>query len=194
MPFLSFDFSRINKLHITDSEYQEIENARNFLLCLWEIEDAFSLFGESYLDFEKEVFSQALIQDSKYDGEFTLHGARAKINLKFTSLLNHGKAYFSLTCRHAKYQEGISSSVEKIFSKEYSENLNYRLAYELRNISQHSMLPIHSLSFRSSWKTEGGKFFDEKPRRRSASISPKIDLSKIAEFFGKKEDMKPKIL
>jgi hypothetical protein len=101
------------------------------------------------------------------------------VNRRLTNLLSSGRLYVDqvkheagvLDCR----QPELAKALTEKCSVEYDSKLGYRVMEALRNYTQHRDLPVHQLSFATTWEPEGA--FKDLVYR----VVPSFNVTKLAE-------------
>lgn len=155
MPKLKYytnnDFKIID---LEPSELEELQLARSKLYAILKLEELYDQIIESFLEFKTQLYSNSLslINDFRRDYNAN-HEIRSKLNRQLFNVLNLSKLYLD---KH--YHEGkgnffvkdltnnlpLHQEIVSLRKDIYDTNLNYRLGCELRNLTQHSSLPIRT--------------------------------------------------
>ncbi|GAA0833473.1 hypothetical protein GCM10009112_21980 [Marinomonas arenicola] len=165
-----------HKFELTHDEVLGVKNARDGLVRILDLECIYDQIVECLIEFKTSLYkfnlksahgSSSLAFDYKH-----MHEMRSELNRRAFNLLNFGKLYLDKHFRANKKNDESSTSidhrtsflarvcgnkdyldiVESSYLKEYEDNNEYALACILRNLSQHTALPINTISRESSRK------------------------------------------
>ena len=149
----SRNFSEI-EIKISDSEYYELQKARNILDNALAIEEKYEIVVSNYLDFEREILnvtSSYMIRS--YIDYSDLFEVRLILNVKLVNLLTAVKLYRDQLNQNVAEcltdNPNVKDYIEELFSKEYDENQYYRFMEALRNYVQHRGIPVHLINTNS---------------------------------------------
>lgn len=149
------------RILISESEYRPAVNAMQGLVCLLEIELVYDMLVANFEEFEAFNLESALAT-KLYSDSASWHWLVAKLrtsNRKLNNALSACRLYIDQTSHYLCLEcwqddESAFRLFEKAYKSEYDGNVSYRLMEALRNLLQHRLLPIKSLS--SGGKIEGG--------------------------------------
>ncbi len=140
------------KIDLTKKEFDEYLFARDFIRMATDIEEAFDIFIDNYLDFENTLLqstNQYLVR--MIDTHETFHAERRLFNRKIENLLTTSRAYLYQAERHIMNQYGQDSpqllNYKDKLRLEYDTHLGYRVIEALRNHVQHYGFPIHNVVY-----------------------------------------------
>ena len=143
------------QLEISENEFNELENAKEFLHFVVSHEESYDILISNYIEFEQEIL-QLTIQNMMYSDPSidNFYELRMRLNKRLINLLTSVKLYQDLGkhqipknfIERGKYQEEI----KKLFSSEYDNKKHYKFMEELRKYTQHSGLAIHLTRFNMS--------------------------------------------
>ena len=141
-------------LNLRKADFDKYLRARNIILMAINIEEAFDVLIDNYLEFETTLLqstNQYLIRF--VDTHETFQSERRLLNRKLINLLTTSKAYLDQTDHQLSNNFGKSSTQYTSFSKkrksEYNSRLGYRVMESVRNHVQHYGWPIHSVEYHS---------------------------------------------
>ncbi len=177
-------------LDLTASEYTDILEAMRRIDLAKDVEEKLDLLLENYLEYEGELLSIGLrnslfirLDDHRMSSE------RLLINRRTLNLLTAAKTYIDQV-KHAVSRyfgpgQPRKAEVDALFSAEYDQHLEYRVAEELRNHAQHRSLPVHALSWTSQWED-----MDSREKRLRFWIVPSFSVDELTDEGG----FKPSVL
>jgi len=184
-----FDSDGSHSIPITEEEFARAQECKEKLLKALEIEEKFNIVLENYLEYEKELLDITLQKAISFDMSDTrdiIH----RIDRRLINLLSTCRLYLDQVPQDVGSMLGQDSVVRNSFrnqrSKEYDSRLGYRVMEALRNHVQHRGLPVHLISYKSSWvepKTEK----DSRHRRQRTVI--KINVDRLREDGGFKKSV-----
>ena len=179
----------VPEIEISESEYFDLQRARNILSNALEIEEKYEIVISNYLDFEQEILNattQYMIrQHLDYSDFFEV---RLGFNVKLVNLLTAVRLYVDqlnqnvTECLEDKLN--TKNAVKKLFSKEYDENQSYRFMEALRNYVQHRGIPVHWTQQSSRWTSLDDDGF----------LEYSIELASQRTFLEKDRKMKKAVL
>lgn len=181
---LESTFNPKEKITINHQSFEEIRKSRLIALDALAIEEKYYLLLKNYYDFEKNLHDHALadllFQD--YDWSDKVDDIHS-INNSLVNLLSAGKMYIDHIPQHLNsiFEPSLAEAEEfnKKTNEQYDKSLGYRVLAALRNHTQHSDFPIHSLTYHTSWINFTGK----KLCRHSATANIHIDaITKNKKF------------
>ncbi|WP_441003308.1 hypothetical protein [Pseudocolwellia agarivorans] len=151
----------IKDILLSEEHSTAVFDARKKLLLILKMEELFDQIIESHLSFKKELYASALmISGYSRPSHIVTHEIRSKLNRIVFNTLNLSKLY--LDKHHYEYKDKNTSKIQttKCFAMEVTniediqsrvkthknevskDNEKYKLGCSLRNIAQHSTLPI----------------------------------------------------
>lgn len=145
---------RLKTVRLEESELDDLKSARSKLLAILSLEDLYDQIIESFLEFKTQLYSNSLSLISNFRRDYNEHHeVRSKLNRQLFNTLNLSKIYLDKN-HHERNKNyfvkditdnlGLHEEHIVLRNKIYSENSSYRLGCELRNLAQHSTLPIHT--------------------------------------------------
>ena len=146
----------VPEIEISESEYFDLQKARNTLSNALEIEEKYEIVISNYLDFEQEILNATtkyMIREHLDYSDF--FQVRLGLNVKLVNLLTAVRLYVDqlnqniTECLDDKLS--AKDDVKKLFSKEYDENQYYRFMEALRNYVQHRGIPVHWTQQNTRW-------------------------------------------
>lgn len=172
---------------ISKEEFEEFIEARRVILTIWELEDCFGVFVESFLDFEKELLelcvSYYYARDRMLLDEHSSDAVRTRINLRLLTILTAAKLYEDYSKSRIPslrlMDNGTLYKIEKDFSDAFDSSFEYRLMYGLRNYSQHRNLPLGGLTYSSANLFEKSAASLEGPSRLRITVDPYVKLKTL---------------
>ncbi|MCI9864918.1 hypothetical protein RHIZ_03050 [Rhizobium skierniewicense] len=141
------------KIQIDEHQYASLSDALDTIVSIIDIEEAFQVFAESAIRFEKDlldvIFEYTYYDTRSRNYDFFFDSARQRFNVNVLTVLTAYKSYDEHCARILKSL--ISSPVahqynSEIRAKAYDANLSYRICDQLRNYAQHRALPLGGLS------------------------------------------------
>lgn len=159
LPELKFHISenqvpRLKIIHLEESELDELKSARSKLLAILSIEELYDQIIESFLEFKTQLYSNSLSLISNFRRDYNEHHeVRSKLNRQVFNTLNLSKIYLDKNYHEGKKNYFVKDITDDLAlhekcivlrNKIYDENSSYRLGCGLRNLAQHSTLPIHT--------------------------------------------------
>ncbi len=159
---------------IEKEEVDKLKHSRKKLVSLLELEELYDLVIESFMEFKTQLYSNSLHQlNNGIRNSYSHHECRSKLNRYVFNILNLSKLYLD---KHYHEKKGIcfakdiandNSNLDVVRSmrdKLHKENPEYVLGCVLRNLTQHSTLPIDTLSIsyerdKASNRLIGARFY-----------------------------------
>jgi len=176
-----FDSDGSYSIPMTKEDLVEAQECKEKLLKALGIEEKFNIILENYLEYERELLDVTLQKAISFDISDTrdvIHG----MNRRVVNLLSTCRLYLDQVPQDIGSMLGKDSAVREQFedqrSEEYDSRLGYRVMEALRNHIQHRSLPVHLISYKSSWvdpKT------DEEGRHRRQRTLIKINVDRLKE-------------
>jgi hypothetical protein len=141
---------------ITEQEYADIRQRREFLLEALFIEEKFDLVVDNYLEFETDLLDSAAREMVRGVQTWTAFQAeRNQMNRRVINLLSSCRLYLDHTRHHLSNMGKVGKDAAAIIgakiSAQYDGSLGYRAMEALRNYVQHRGYPIHGVTFNASW-------------------------------------------
>jgi hypothetical protein len=161
--FLNNNIPSSKRFDITEEEALKCQQKYKVFSRKLEIENIYDVFVEEFKSF-KSILSQAQLSQefSSYSEAFAYienQKVRTKLNVSYLSILNTGKL---LLDRLYNDSSGFSiiNDIDKSAITDFKEsrgsifrkNQNYVLGCNLRNLCQHKLLPINSLTLKDPQK------------------------------------------
>lgn len=164
-------------IELTEAEYSAIVTAMRRIYIARDIEEKLDLLLENFVEYERDLLSLSLrsslfqtSDDHQVDLETQL------INRRVVNLLSTARMYIDQV-RHSvpKFLPPSSGlDLNALFSAEYDNNLEYRVAESLRNYSQHRALPVHQVTWASAWEE-----MDSESRRLRFGLIPDFSIKEL---------------
>lgn len=169
-------------IELTEAEYHSIVAAMQQLHRATDIEEKFDLLLENFLEYEQELLTLSL-KSSLFPrlDDHRVATERQLVNRRVVNFLSSARLYIDQV-QHSISQlfaRGGAPDAAKLFSAEYDEHLEYRIAEALRNFSQHRALPVHVLSWPSGWEK-----METESRRLRFGFIPSISADELAAEGG----------
>lgn len=168
-------------ISITEKELVKAQKCKKRLLKALGIEEKFNIVLENYLEYEKELLDVTLrkaISFDMSDSRDIIHS----MNRRLVNLLSTCRMYLDQVPQDIGSLLGQDSVVRESFqdqrSEEYDSRLGYRVMEALRNYVQHRGLPVHLISYKSSWIDPES---DEDSRHRRQRTIIKINVDRLEE-------------
>jgi hypothetical protein len=140
-------------IELTEPEYSAIVISMDRIYTARDIEEKLDILLENFLEYERDLLSLSLRSslfrthdDHRVDLETQL------INRRVVNLLSTARMYIDQV-RHSVPKclpPNSGLDLEALFSAEYDNHLEYRVAESLRNYSQHRSLPVHQVTWASA--------------------------------------------
>jgi len=164
-------------IELSESEYDSVVTAMHRVYLARDIEEKLDILLENFMEYERDLLSLAL-QYSLFPmlDDHRVAIERQLVNRRITNLLSSARMYAD-QMRHSISQLASGGSVPDaaaLFSAEYDNHLEYRIAEALRNFSQHRALPVHFMGWPSSWDE-----MDTDNRRLRFSVVPELSLDEL---------------
>lgn len=159
---------------VTESEYQEIQLAREGLLeCLF-MEEKYDLLIENFFELETSLFEIAARNMVRHRLDYrAIHLERNLIDRRIVNLLSAGRTYIDHSKQHVHRilprEASEKFDVEAIFSQQYDTRFGYRCMEALRNHVLHRGFPVHNIKFERQWVER------EDRKLMQFAISPYLD-------------------
>lgn len=143
-------------LEVEQAVADALVRAMEIILEMVSVEQKFAILMENFLELEQEIASSVL-RDAYFSAQLAqdFFDVKQAFNRRTMNILaaarlyrdqagSHVKVFFP--CDNARWEE-----LEACFSRQYDDNLSYRVMDALRNHAQHRGLPIHGLTMGSRW-------------------------------------------
>jgi hypothetical protein len=151
--FLFAPFRNAMLVEIENAYFEELQNSREVIFKLLELEECFELFARSYLRLEKTLFeiTQRFLfsRNAPHNVEDLFGDARERLNLELISFLTASAVLIEKGDRLAKnaiVPEFNEKSFEPFRTKLFDDNFEYRVMCGLRNFALHNKLPLGGIS------------------------------------------------
>lgn len=136
---------------IDESEFEKIRIASTNLRHILDIEEQWAALVENYFDLERSLLEAAARHMIMPDVDWhAFHDAQLRFAVKLANLLSTCRAYLDQTDRHLKMLAPMRNdrpAFEAARKNQYDGRFAYRFMEALRNVSQHSGLPLHGTSY-----------------------------------------------
>ena len=169
------------KIEITLDEFNALEQSRDAIRALRDIEVLFALVGNAFTELEKFLLSSSVeyLTDPFVDNndmERFFDRFRDTLNLHLLTLFTAARAYEEQTYQRikaiCKANPEFEYNPKPDFSFSFDNSFEYRVMYGLRNHSLHAQLPIDGLSFDKTGQWQAGISDSAKPSRSRITINP----------------------
>lgn len=151
--FLFAPFRNALPVEIEKSYFEALQNSREVIFKLLELEECFDLFARSYLRLEQTLFeiTQKFLfsRDAPNNVEELFGDARERLNLELISFLTASAVLIEKGDRLAKNAvvPGFDEDRFEPFRTElFDDNFEYRVMCGLRNFALHNKLPLGGIS------------------------------------------------
>ena len=179
----------VPEIEISESEYYQLQKARNTLSTALEIEEKYEIVISNYLDFEQEILNATtkyMVREHVDYSDF--FKVRLGFNIKLVNLLTAVRLYVDQLNRNVTEcldnKLNANDDVKKLFSKEYDENPYYRFMEALRNYVQHRGIPVHWTQQSSRWTSLEG----------DGMLEYSIELASQRSYLEEDKKMKKSVL
>ncbi len=158
----------------------ELLHAKKALAAIRDIEELFTLFSESFVDFEKMLLVSSVdylfSSSAGIDLEYFFEHLHNRINLSILTILTTYQAYDDQVTQRVSDIEPLHDKIiekeRKIRSDAYDSSLEYRICSKLRNYAQHSKLPLHGIWYGNRNQFEDDSSLENSASRHRTTISP----------------------
>lgn len=158
--FLKKDFLEpVPVIKISAKFYSKLKYARKILVTAFELEQAYEIILNNFLDLEKQTLSISsthLIKEIHQYAEF--FELRSVLNTRFVNLLASTRFYLDYTPHHIQFFNNDEFNFHLLYKKKCSEkydsHFEYRFMEALRNYAQHHGTVVHSISSQARWVPE----------------------------------------
>lgn len=185
-------------VELTADEFTALEKAMSQTLLRSALEEKFDIVLENFIELESSVIDANLRHMIRRHFEYDqVHAVRVLITRRLINLLTATKLYFDHVKNGAKAIERLaglpSGTVRQKMATAEAEHFSVRFLIALRNVAQHSELPVSGISFNSSWKNSDGA--DWRPRNNEdASHSVyQISFSVSSNLFQNDRKISPSL-
>lgn len=144
------------EIEISESDFQELKNAREKLSASLGITEKFELMLQNFIELEKELLiNSADFIVSPFSDYSQAFDSRLTLNRRIVNLLTSTKLYVDQATKHIRpffEDKGeVKKEVKSYFCEEYDNSEHYRFMEALRNYVQHDGLAVHNLSYPFRW-------------------------------------------
>lgn len=168
------------RLRISEAEYTEAIECRTRLLEVYLVEERFDVVLGNYEEFEAEILRLALQHSLRFDSAMgglpeqrrTL--TRRVLNLLASCRYYHDQLQHSFSVILGRGSQ-LALDVGRKQSSHYDSSFAYRLMEELRNVLQHFIDPIRSISANHQRTSLG------KDSQLACTVTPQIEKSILLE-------------
>lgn len=167
---------------LTRAEYDDILEARRWVLEGLAIEELFDLLLGNYEEFERELLSIALNNATYFDAGTEWSASLDVIQLvarRLANLLTTTQGYCDQLPHAVSTLYGGQSAqlaeVRAYFRREHATTLGYRVCTELRRYIQHRGAAVHGFSADSRWVERAGG------RLHLFTFAPEVSVTRLAE-------------
>ena len=148
-------------LSLSESEFREIEAAKQTLVGAFTVEEKYDCLLSNYIEFEKDATSLMIDgmvkRPAGYRGAYEM---RRRMNIRMLNFLSSARMYVDHVKHDAKQcmngSDETKREVSRLFSVQFDANKYYRFMEGLRNHAQHYGLPVHWTESGSQWSTADG--------------------------------------
>ncbi len=176
------------KVALSKAQFDETVAANKIYHALWDIEDAFALVANSFIELERfllDVGVSYLYEQSHASAlETYFDEVRQSTNLKLLSLLTASRVYEEQSCQRASLISDLTQSTMSFapfFAKAFDSRFTYRVMHALRNHSMHKQLPLGGMFLHESNLAETGRLADGRATRHRTTVEPKILVRDLLE-------------
>lgn len=167
------------RVRISKAEYDELRACRPLLLEVYYIEERFDVLLRNYEEFEAEILRLALQHSLQPPAADEFPEQRRTLTRRVLNLLASCRYYHDQLCHSLSVLFGKESKqaadVKARQSEHYDGSFSYRLMEQMRNVLQHFINPIRSIST-SHQRTSMGDSF-----QFACTITPQIDKVSLLE-------------
>ncbi|MDI7920712.1 hypothetical protein [Ferirhizobium litorale] len=186
------------EIAISHEEYSALKKSRAILREISSLEEKFFSVCEHYQEVEEYIFSSTLRHMIfTFERAADIHSIGAGFGRRTASFLSSVRLYQDTLITHiGEISESTipKQAISRRLSKEYDDNLAYRVMEALRNHSQHRAFPVHSSKYNRKWnenrtemtfssmfyfevsRIEGDKKFKKGVKDELASLDIAFDL------------------
>lgn len=146
----------VPSIKISAKSFSKLKHARKVLVTSFELEQAYEIILNNFLDLEKQALSISATYSIKRLHQYTeFFEIRSILNTRFVNLLSSARFYLDYTPQSIKLFNQEEINFELMFkdkcSEKYDEYFEYRFMEALRNHAQHHGTVVHSISPQSKW-------------------------------------------
>jgi len=163
-------------INISKEQFDSLNKARKVIDNSFYLEEKYELLIKSYFEWE-QVIAKVNLHNMTYSmsGYEDFFEHRIELNLKLITLLTVARLYIKHIETHVKHlMEGHKVFLKEVLAQQYDNNIDYRFMDALRNYMQHREVPLHWITYSTSWKGE------EKDKYLEFSIQLKADKNKLS--------------
>lgn len=177
---------------LSEDEYKEAKEANNSLIGILNIEEAYNILIETYVDFEQGLLDLALRKLAFQDYEAVSSiGEIHRLNLKLASFLTTVRLYMDQSPKNLvqlyKRSSGVLDQLKSVKEEERSSHFGFRVMEQLRNLIQHQGLPIFAMEYGRSLKNKRAD------KHIVLSVTPFINLHDLKNARGITTTLKAEI-
>lgn len=177
-------------LDLSGGEYADIVASMQRLYLAKDVEEKLDLLLENYFEYEGELLDLGLRYSLFRPLDELRMADETQLLIRRTLNLLSAASMYVDQVKHAvsqyfKSDESRKADIERLFSAEYDQYLEYRIGAELRNHVMHRGLPLHNVSWPSEWEE-----IDSPERRLRFSVVPSLLVDDLVDEGG----FKPKVL
>jgi hypothetical protein len=169
-------------LELSKADYEALVLAAQRTYLATDVEEKLDLLLENYVEYERELLDLALESSlfSPLDDHRVFTTAQ-RINRRAINLLSAARTYIDQVKHSVSryFGRGDGPDISALLSAEYDKHLEYRLAEELRNHAQHRALPVHRVSWPSSWEQ-----MNAPDQRLRFSVIPEVSVRELVSEGG----------
>ena len=142
------------EIDIDKKRYDSLCHAKEVLLNGLEMEEKYEILVSNYLELEEKIQKHTVLAMARRPGSYEdFFEARMEFNIRLVNLLTSARLYKDQLHRHVReivpQIPDIKEDINKQFSTQYDENIEYRFIEELRNHVQHRGTPVHWTQYNS---------------------------------------------
>ncbi len=170
-------------VEIDHVRFDILKNANVNIKKLWDIEEAFTLFADAFVEIEDYFLKATLNYHYKFSRgrnvDDYFDDVRQAINLKLVSFLTASRVYEEQVYRRVSELSNLGTlevAVKPLFSSAYDRSLEYRVMYTLRNQALHHQLPLGLVTFGQRNLSQSGSLASGGPTRLRVDLSPKLSV------------------
>lgn len=146
----------VPSIKISAKYYSQLKHARKILVTAFELEQAYEIILNNFLDLERQALSisstYSIRRIHQYSEFFEL---RSILNTRLTNLLASTRFYLDYTPQHIQFFNHSDIDFHSLFktncSEKYDNHFEYRFMEALRNYTQHHGTVVHGTSIQSRW-------------------------------------------
>ena len=147
-------------IKISAKYYSKLKLARKILVTAFELEQAYEIILNNFLDLEKQALGISSTLSIKVGHQYSeFFELRSILNTRFANLLASTRFYLDYTPQHIQFfndeDMDFLSLFKKKCSEKYDSHFEYRFMEALRNHAQHHGTVVHIISPQARWIPEG---------------------------------------